>query len=79
MSVRVAVVTEIEPRPSPAFPVMRRREKPVDNSFKGIRTFIGEKLVNFVQRRRQPNQIECGSSDMSFARCHWRRLEIIFM
>jgi tetratricopeptide (TPR) repeat protein len=57
-TVLFGIARQIEPRPRPAFAVMRTGEQTVYGFFISDGCSVGEKVIRFLQRRRQPCQIE---------------------
>ena len=58
VAVGVAVVDDIEPKPSPTFAETRRGEQLLNEPRVGVRVRVGEKGIDFLGRRRQPDEVE---------------------
>ncbi len=55
----IRVFDYVQPVPSPAFAILRRRQQPVDQLFVRIRTTVVNEGFDFGRRRRQTDQVKC--------------------
>ena len=67
VAVRVAVMGHVEPVPAPSLAVMRAGEQSIDQGFVGVRRSIVQKLLDFLGRRRQADQVEREAADQRAA------------
>jgi hypothetical protein len=58
---RICVANHVQPAPSPALAITRRRQQSVDQLLISIRSRIVDELLHFLRRGRQPVQIEIGA------------------
>ena len=63
VAVRVAVVDNVEPVPSPAFAVARRGQQPVDQFLVSRGISVGNEGIYFFRRRRQARQVKREPAD----------------
>jgi hypothetical protein len=58
VAVGVRVSGHVEPVPSPALAVVRRRQQPIDELFVRVAAHIGQKSIDVLDRRRQSEDVE---------------------
>ncbi len=63
VTVRLGIADEVEPVPPPALAVTRRGQQAVDQSLVSFRRVVGQERVDFLGGRRQPGQVEGGTSN----------------
>ena len=62
-AVRVGISRQVEPVPSPALAVARRREEAIDHPAEGFGGFILEERLDFLGSWRQADEVERGAAD----------------
>ena len=75
VAVRLSVAYKVEPVASPALPVARACQEPVDHSLIGIRSGVVEKGVHVLGRGWQSGQIEGHAAQQRAIVGRWVRLE----
>ena len=67
VTVTVGVVSHVEPRPGPAFPVVRRGEQTVDDPLVGTGTLVLDERRDLARCRRQPDQVKRDATNQRLA------------
>jgi hypothetical protein len=76
VAVGVSIAGDVEPVPSPSFPVSRRLEQTIDELLVRIWGRIGEKGLNLSWRRGESEQIEIDAPNQREPVSVWRQLEV---
>ena len=73
VTVTVGVVSHVEPRPGPAFPVVRRGQQTIDDPLVGTGTLVLDERRDLAGGRRQPDQVQRDATNQRLATGNRRR------